>query len=103
MKNLKKHLKSVSKKSAKVVGILGELKHYFPNDALKSIYDVSSYNRAVSAVDWGADKSPTDKSSRRQKPKVFNTLFLDENKLKQRRTKLRLNELNKGETLIQKR
>ena len=54
----------------------------------------------------GADKSPTDKSSRRQKPMVFNTLFLSENKLKQRnytRTKLRLEELNERENLIQKR
>ena len=43
---------------------------------------------------------------RRQKPKVFNTLFLGKNELKQRnyiRTKQRLEELNKRENLIQKR
>ena len=47
------------------------------------------------------DKSPTNKSSRRPKPKIFNTLFLGRNKLKQRnhiRTKLRLEELKKGKT-----
>ena len=49
----------------------------------------------------GADKSP-----RRQKPKIFNTLFFGKNKLKQRnyiRTKLMLEELNKRENLFQKR
>ena len=35
----KKHSESVSKKLSKTVGILGKLKHYFPLDVLKSLYD----------------------------------------------------------------
>ena len=45
-----------------------------------------------------SDCGGTDKSPRRQKPMVFNTLFLGKNKLKQRdyiRTKLRLENLIK--------
>ena len=45
-------------------------------------------------------KRGSNKSPRRQNPKVFNTLFLGKNKLKHRnyiRTKLRLEELNKRE------
>ena len=51
-------------------------------------------------------RAPWTKAPRRQKIKVFNTLFLGKNKLKQRnyiRTKLRLEELNKRVKLIQKR
>ena len=43
-------------------------------------------------------RAPWTKAPRRQKLKVFSTLFLGNNKLKQRnyiRTKLRLEELNK--------
>ena len=52
-----------------------------------------------------ATKTPDDKSPRRQKPKVFNTLLLGKNKLKQRsyiRTNIWLEELNKRENLIYK-
>ena len=51
-------------------------------------------------------KAPGTKDPGRQKFKVFSTLFLGKNKLKQRnyiRTMLRLEELNKRENLIQKR
>ena len=46
------------------------------------------------------------KAPERQKLEVFSTLFIGKNKLKQRkyiRTKLRLEQLNKRENLIQKR
>ena len=45
------------------------------------------------------------KAPKQQKLEVFSTLYLGKNKLKQRdyiRTKLRLEELNKRENLIQK-
>ena len=51
-------------------------------------------------------RAPWTKAPMRQKLVVFSTLFLGKNKLKQRnytRTKLRVEELNKRENLIQKR
>ena len=65
------------------------------NDTLKRVIGIGAWTRA-----------PWTKAPRRQKLKVFSTLFLGKSKLKQRnyiRTKLRLKEFNKRENLIQKR
>ena len=65
------------------------------------IPDSETPNYPILCLPRGGDKSP-----RRQKSKVLNTLFLDKDKFKQGshiRTKLRLEEFNKKENLFQKR
>ena len=70
-------------------------------------HELSPDWKSYSDQAYGArTRAPWTKAPRRQNLKIFSTLFLGKNKLKQRnytKTKLRLEEFNKTGNFIQKR